>query len=303
MFKNLVNEATLHFSLRTEGPVLVNEGTGSKINPTLPDMSFVRCKRNGEDTVYLPGSSIKGVFRTRYEQLMRAMDTPVCELFTKGNSCSECISFEERELRELFDGSVRYNKSCAACRFFGSLSLAGRVNFSDAYPTQNTKLEMGMRHGVGISRITGAAHPGALFDIETLEKGRFDFAIKMTNFGLYQLRLLIWIIQDIDDGLVTFGMGGSRGNGQMRIHEADKMLLTYRFYGATLGVNRLRGYNENDIGSAVPYNSSVFGQKVELTGMSDILKAIGIDDTNALRKAMLYESWACSILTTIVNRR
>jgi len=291
VFKKLVNEATLHFAMRTEGPVLVNEGTGSKIDPTLPDMSFVRCKRNGEDTVYLPGSSIKGVFRTRYEQLMRAFGKPVCELSTKDKNCGDLI----RNKKIALDGSTRYKKSCAACRFFGSTSLAGRVCFSDAYPVQNMKLEMGMRNGVSINRITGAAQTqtGALFNIETLEIGTFDFNIRMVNFSLYQLYMLIWILQDIDDGLVTIGMGGSRGNGQMRIHEAENMKLSYRFYDATSDIGRLRGYNINDLGSIVEYDPFAFVHKTKLTGMMNIIKAIGYENTDALCKAIRSEPWDC----------
>ena len=61
MFAKLKNEAVLTFKLRNEGPVLINSGTSAKIQPR-PDMSFVRTLHNGVETVYLPGSSIKGVF-------------------------------------------------------------------------------------------------------------------------------------------------------------------------------------------------------------------------------------------------
>lgn len=291
MFKTLVNEATLSFPLSVAGPLLINEGAGSKIDPTLPDMSFVRCRRNGEETVYLPGSSIKGVFRSRYEQVMRALSKDVCELFTKWVNCSDKIAQAEKNQKTKYGGQKRYEDSCAACRLFGSLALAGRAQFADGYPLKDTETIMGMRHGVGINRITGAAQNGVLFDIETVEGGTFALEIRLSNFALYQLRLLVWILQDIDDGLVTFGMGGSRGNGRMRIDTPDSVQLSYRLYDTSKGASKLRGYQEIDEGGLVSYTPTLFGQAAHLQGLPAILGAIGLDDGDSLRAAMQRERW------------
>ena len=304
MFKRLVNEATLRFSLRADGPILVNEGSGSKIDPTLPDMSFVRCIRDGSSTIYLPGSSIKGVFRARYEQLMRAMGRPVCELFSEGKNCSKLISNEIKKPNAPkipYDGKILYAKSCAACRFFGSLSLAGRVNFSDAYPPPDEAPVLGKRNGVGINRITGATHHGALFDIETLEEGTFEVVARLTNFALYQLSMLLWIIRDIDDGFVTFGMGGSRGNGQMRIRNNDDVLLSYKLYNVSDTADRLRGYFEKDIGNVVNYDTFVFGREKEVKGIWNIMDVIGIEHSKDIENSMNHERWSC-VAQPLINK-
>ena len=296
MFKNLVNEAILSFQLRTEGPVLVNEGSGSKIDPTLPDMSFVRCMRNGVSTVYLPGSSIKGVFRSRYEQLMRAINYPVCDLLIKDNNCNDLVKKESKKEDspyKILDGNTCYALSCSACRFFGSLLLAGRVSFSDAYPLSDENIVLGMRHGVGISRITGATHEGALFDIETLEEGTFEIFVRLTNFALYQLCLLLWIIKDIEDGLVTFGMGGTRGNGQMRIRNMNDMLLSYKLFDADFDTGKLRGYESNDVGSEVKFDSFPFGRKTDIKGIDNIMAALSMEHSIEIKKAMDHEKWQC----------
>ena len=294
MFKKLVNESTLRFILKADGPVLINDGAGSKIDPALTDMSFVRCRRGNSYTVYIPGSSIKGVFRTRYEQLMRAIEMPVGDKCMNGMRCFDHDNNHEKEIDDLFEsskGSILYAESCSVCRLFGNLSLAGRVRFSDAYPISDEQPEFGMRHGVGISRITGAAHPGALFDLEILEKGLFEVHIRLTNFGLYQLRLLLWIIQDINDGMVTFGMGGSRGNGQMRIHEIEKIHLLYRFYIKGNSISKIRGYFSNDTGENMTFHPTVYGCDKELVGMTEILTSIGINNSDDLRTAMQREPW------------
>lgn len=279
MFAKLTNEAILTFTLRNEGPLLINSGSSAKIHPR-PDMSFVRTVRDGKETVYLPGSSLKGVFRSRYEQIMRALgqdDIKVCNVFDKYDNCNSKIQLEERKFgSQLADGEARYKFCCEACKLFGSLALGGRLTFADAYPIGEWKV--GMRHGVGIDRISGAASPGALYDIESLEAGSFTVKCKMTNFRLYQLRMILWILEDIQDGLVTFGMGGSRGNGQMRIVKEEKVELIYRKYPN----------DATDTSSFGEGKDELFGKKITMTGLSSLRDAFNINTkeqlTNAIRE-------------------
>jgi len=275
MFAKLKNEAVLTFKLRNEGPVLINSGTSAKIQPR-PDMSFVRTLHNGVETVYLPGSSIKGVFRSRYEQVMRMLKQNVCDTFEpkdqeKRKTCNQTIK-AKRKSDELLSGTEIYNKHCCeACKLFGNLSLAGRLSFADAYPID--QWNVGMRHGVGIDRITGAAFPGALYEIEALEAGTFLVTCKLTNFKLYQLRTVLWVLEDVDDGLVTFGMGGSRGMGQMRIVD-NHAELTYRKYADD--APQLDGVRAD----------TLFGSQVKISGLSDILAALAINTQDELINAI-----------------
>jgi CRISPR-associated RAMP protein (TIGR02581 family) len=284
VFAKLTNEALLTFNLRNEGPLLINSGNAAKIHPR-PDMSFVRTIREGKETIYLPGSSIKGVFRSRYEQVMRMLGERVCDTFDSngGRTCNKKIEaiekgFESdnrgRKGRGHLNGTERYENICEACKLFGTLALGGRISFADAYPVSECKL--GMRHGVGIDRITGAAHQGALYDIETLEDGTFSVKCKLTNFKLYQLRTVLWILQDIDDGLVTFGMGGSRGNGQMRLADKeDGVNLEYRKYAS--GAPSLQGDKKEPM-----FCEEIVG----LAGLENILKELKINTKEDLLKAI-----------------
>jgi CRISPR/Cas system CSM-associated protein Csm3 (group 7 of RAMP superfamily) len=181
-------------------------------------------------------------------------------------------------------GEFLYYKSCPACRLFGNTLLGSRVSFSDAYPTSDTdwKQFIGMRHGVGISRITGASHPSALFDTEVLEGGAFHCEARFVNFKLYQLRMMLWVLQDIDDGMVTFGMGGSRGNGQMRIKDAEGVRLKYRDYGEK--ASPIGG------GLACPPTRSPFGREATINGLGSIIGFTGIGDRDALLEAMNNDS-------------
>jgi len=286
MFKRWLNEAVLTVRLSAAGPLLIRSGEANSLDPALPDMRFVRTNRDGEDTVYLPGSSLKGVFRSRYEQLGKLLGKTPCELFDRFNSCSSKLRKQHaREPKK--DGAVRYNESCVACRLFGNLELGSRVRFTDAYPAKDAqKPVMGMRNGVGIDRKTGAYSVGALYDFEVVESGVFEFEIHLSNFARYQLALLLAVLDDIDSGFVTFGMGTSRGNGQMKVELCN---LQYRYFGDA--ITKLRGYKENDLGGAVACEQSLFSQECSLQSSQAIRQALGITDAQALRAAIETEDW------------
>jgi CRISPR-associated RAMP protein (TIGR02581 family) len=253
-FCKIDNEAILEFSLRNKGPLLINSGTGTKLRERY-DMSPVKAwhytdsdKTKTEETVYLPGSSIKGVFRVRYEQLMRGIGAYVCNIQCKNIerkdlNCSQRIKilkekYENKKNSNYLADKVPwsaehvYKYSCEACRLFGSLAMTGRLSFSDAYPDGDVKI--GFRHGVAIDRITGAAHPGAKYEMEVVENGTFNCKARFRNYEMYQLRMILWILEDIDDGLVTLGMGGSRGNGLMKVTDWGKVSLTYHEWNGSL---------------------------------------------------------------------
>ena len=244
MLKCLVNECNFTLTIRTEGPVLVKSGHSTVSGP---DMTPVLTYRNGDTEVYLPGSSLKGVFRSHIEKVTRTLkDGIVCNPFAKtkaqpqGNqlvchnyaevSCSD--KFETRQKDELRIGSNRwrrypkkedlssedtYRDSCPGCRLFGSTSFIGRVAISDAYLAEDSQQKTEQRDGVGIDRFTGGAAGRAKFDLEVVSSGvTFETKIHMRNFEMWQLGMLMLIVADLEDGLIRIGSGRSRGFGNVK---------------------------------------------------------------------------------------
>ena len=70
MHRVLLNRATIRLALRPAGPVLIKAGE-SGVDPSLPDMRFVRTHRDGVEQVYFPGSSLKGAVRSHCERIAR----------------------------------------------------------------------------------------------------------------------------------------------------------------------------------------------------------------------------------------
>lgn len=222
MFKKMVNEALINFTIKAEGPLLIRKGQETGLDPTLPDHQFIRAYQDGIETAIIPGSSLKGVFRSRAEQVFRSMGLSCCNLFGE-NSCKKNY---EIDMKKEESGKKRYETACLACRTFGCTFLAGRISFKDAYAVPGS-IRFGQRNNVAINRITGAAKQGALFSPEVVEEGKFTAQVKMQNFELWQLAILMLIIKDLNDGFLTIGGCTTRGFGRVSVNELSCQLRVY----------------------------------------------------------------------------
>jgi CRISPR-associated RAMP protein (TIGR02581 family) len=243
MLKRLVNELRCDLTITTTGPVLIKSGQATVDGP---DMTPVRTYRNNGWEVYLPGSSLKGVFRSHLERVCRTLwPGVVCNPFTKVKDTrpvqhgpvevpefADAFCGDKFEVRE--KGKVRasghtwernkkeelknpqvYADSCPICRLFGSTSFIGRLSIGDAYlaePKQRQPVEL--RDGVGIDRLTGGAYGQAKFELQTVSSGtRFVGSVLLRNFECWQLGMFLTAVADLRDGLVRVGSGKSRGLG------------------------------------------------------------------------------------------
>ena len=244
MLKQLLNECKFMLKVHTAGPVLIKSGHPMVLGP---DMTPVRTYRNGTMEVYLPGSSLKGVFRSHIEKVIRTLkDGVVCNPFVRtdpdsendqlvcpdyvGVSCGD--KFEVRQKEQLEVNQVQWRRhpkkedlsneavyldSCPACRLFGSNSFIGRVAISDAYLVEGSQQKTEQRDGVGIDRLTGGAAGTAKFDLEVVSSGvDFETDIYMRNFEVWQLGMLMLIVSDLEEGLIRIGSGRSRGLGNVK---------------------------------------------------------------------------------------
>jgi len=277
--------------LSTAGPLLICAGETNLLDPSLPDMRFIRCNYNGEETVFIPGSSLKGVFRSRYEQLLKQLEKEVCDFSDKKTSCSQVLI--DKYSKKTIAGEQMYEESCAACRLFGNLKMGGRIQFTDAYPdsVNDNPIRIGKRNGVRINRLTGAADTegGALYDFEVVESGMFKFQITLSNFARYQLALILAILDDVNAGFVSFGLGTTRGNGKMTLANREKIPAVYRYYGME-PVTTLCGYSPKDTGTSIHVEKEMFAQVSNINGYDRIFSSIGIDPDN-LKKAIEVEDW------------
>lgn len=205
MHRFKINSMKLDISLKPVSPLLIKSGDISP-NPLLPDMQFVRTQINEEDTIYIPGSSLKGTFRSSVERVLRGFNAGwVCDLQEK--SCGEKLKNKKK-------GHEIYRNSCMACKMFGNTKLRGRVTVQDAYPTEEIKTET--RYGVAISRLSqGVAH--GPFETEVAVSGTFRTQILLENFEIWQLGGIALVAEGLNAGIIRVGFGKNRGFGRVSL--------------------------------------------------------------------------------------
>lgn len=245
MFSKLHNEAIIEFDMRTESPLFIKSSDEDQLNPASVEHTFFVTYRNGVVVPAIPGSSLKGVFRSTAEQLLK--DYGACDVLSKDETKNCSIRIKNEEKRKRQDryndeneslGKSRYRKSCPVCKLFGSQMLKSRITFFDAYPVGNVKT--GRRSVVAIDRISGASKKSALFDFEYIEDAVFRCEIHLKNFFRWQIKLIFTIFEKIDEGFTTFGGFSSKGFGRMKI-ENEK--ITIRYYGTD---KKAEGYTDKE---------------------------------------------------------
>lgn len=272
MFAKLRNQFKLTFNLKVDSPLCIRSGEES-IDPTLPDMQCIRSNKNGESVVFIPGSSIKGVIRTQCEKIFNILAEKqiACDIFNEKSECNN--------INEDWKGEETYNALCPACKMFGSMSLGGRIKFKDAYPINN-EFKIGYRNGVGINRITGAAQNHALYGFEVVEDGKFQVTITGDNYELYQLKILLWALDDINEGYVTFGSSSTRGNGKMLVEDVKLQVRDYR-----KNVTTLNGYYSDDKGETLHYEQKGYFKVSEVNNIEKILNLVkSIDIITSIKR-------------------
>lgn len=240
MLKKLVNEAYFTLRITTTGPLLIRSGQATISGP---DMTPVLAYRNGQQEIFLPGSSLKGVFRSHSEKIVCSLKPRVVCYPFSGEEKEADIEQRRSDYRDSCgERFVRYSKqgdnerdhlekrtdlvyhdSCPTCRLYGSTGFIGRIAIGDAYLVSSSKLEQ--RDGVGIDRLTGGASHGAKFELEVVSRDVvFETDIHLSNFEIWQLGMLFVVLQDMEDELIRIGSGRSRGLGKVtaQVSEAER---------------------------------------------------------------------------------
>ncbi|HEY75746.1 MAG TPA: CRISPR-associated protein [Thermoflexia bacterium] len=244
MHKRRLNELHLHLLVVPDGPILVKSGVASGADPTLPEMKFVRTRhpRTGERTIYLPGSSLKGVIRSHAERIIRTLhgDNPevCCDPLSK-QGCGE-----RKSVRKASNTAAQYRALCLACRIFGHTVQASHFYIADAYPPEPID-ELPIRHQVAIDRLSGGVAAGP-FDLEVALEGKFETELVLFNFERWQVGLLALVLRDLAEGRLLIGYGKSRGLGRVQVH-FGRLEITYpgrfsplpRITGVLYGVGAL----------------------------------------------------------------
>jgi CRISPR-associated RAMP protein (TIGR02581 family) len=287
----IIREVVLEGYLVAESPLRIGVGRESPLGSAV-DLAVLRMNLNGKIVPYIPGSSLKGVFRSTAIQLANLRGLTVCSGLSKG-TCMDLRypEFDGKTLLEKIQEEIRnrnyrraielfHEKACLLCKVFGAPSFTGHSEFNDSYPI-NEKGEVldapvGVRTGIAINRRTGAVHMGALYQVEYVEPGaRFRFSLRTTNLPNYALGLLAKILRMVNEGWVRVGGFKTRGFGELRVDG-----LRFAASGATVQGSKLLAVDEKD-------------EEVDLSGdISSTQRRLEASGENAWRVlAKLEEVW------------
>jgi CRISPR/Cas system CSM-associated protein Csm3 (group 7 of RAMP superfamily) len=153
MLRKWLCQADVTVHLKPVDPILIKSGYATVSGP---DMVPVEMLRQGRQTYFLPGSSLKGVLRSHFERIARSLRPgSVCIPYYDPRK-SKDFNIPVRSEAQSFGCGFRsagngrpdtsataYKESCAACRLFGSLRFGGRFSIGDAYPLPNDPPRVG----------------------------------------------------------------------------------------------------------------------------------------------------------------
>jgi len=213
VFERLEKRLILSGTLEAVTPLHIGSGK-SEVDIGEVDMPILRAP-TGEP--YIPGSSLKGRTRAEAERIARSKGYEVC---TPPNVRTMC-------------GSRKRNPDdfCICCRIFGtagSISVASKVKFRDAYPTEGVE-ELLERKGVAIDREKGTVARGVLYTIEAVPAGTcFHLEVVAENLADEELKLLKAALKSVEDS--ALGGSSSRGFGKVKMEFTRLQERTAGYY-------------------------------------------------------------------------
>lgn len=256
MHRMSLNRVSLSLSLRPRSGFVIKSGdkAAAMLRPELPDSQAMRTKtvvsRDGEqgeyETVFIPGSSLKGTFRSASERILRSLGPRplACDPHDHQSTCQRGPDLPRR-LRGWERTAQTHRALCLACRLFGSQQAAGRALFCDALPTVETRAvanDTQRRAGVALDRRTGGPARGKLYETEVVWGGDFATTLHLENYQVWQLALLATVIEDVNFGLVRLGSARTRGLGgfDVQVKALQVQQLQVAGVDGPAGVGRLR---------------------------------------------------------------
>lgn len=227
----LYRRINLRVTYKTLSPLRIGSSKGKSLFSPV-DLQVIRIMLNGRETPYIPGSSLKGVFRSTVETLLKsysglgACDMGQCSNERGGGDGDTRDKKLQDAIKEYNNGNLDakqkiidiLNEYCLACKIFGSNTYASHIIFTDAYPLGNVSI--GVKTGIAINRRSGAAKGGALYQVEFVNPGSiFQGLITLINPPNYVTGLILNVIENIiNRSMVRIGGFKSRGFGNVNIN-------------------------------------------------------------------------------------
>jgi len=167
---------------------------------------------------YLPGSSIRGAWRSYLERWLRGLapeDPRVCDPFQ--DKASEPFYSCSHYLGQRKTPVPVYANSCPVCRLFGNTGQGSRIAISDAERKANSGRLVSREH-ININRHNQQVKtPPGPFKFFALQDAEFVLDVKVRNFELMQVGLIAEATKALCEKRIWLGSGKNKGYGAMEL--------------------------------------------------------------------------------------
>ncbi|RLG83653.1 MAG: CRISPR-associated RAMP protein [Thermoprotei archaeon] len=217
-------EVYIKFNIISKEPLRI--GSGREVKLTSPvDLPVLKVIVDGVEKPYIPGSSIKGIFRSFMDVFIRSYNGYTCP----GSGNNVCYSLggikstvenlvKQANYLELVN--VLWRNLCLSCKVYGSGSYRSKVIFYDFMPIGEAKL--GVKPGIAIDRKTGATARGAFYQVEFVQPGAvFSGGLRAYDVPNYVLGIIGLTLMEINEGRIKIGGFKTRGFGRVEIRDLE----------------------------------------------------------------------------------
>ncbi len=215
-------------------------GTGRDVSSfEETDSPLIRVNFKGFELPYIPGSSLKGIFRSTVEHLLNSVGEEVCETYDNRSSCFMAG-------KKILDAnrSQDYNQLinaikglCLACKMFGGHNYSSHILISESIPIDTASVGFDISPNIAINRRDGTAIQGGLFTLEHINpNSRFNFQIQINNLSNYFVGLVFMVIDLLNNGIVLVGGNKRAGLGHIFI-TLDKIDFRFVKEGKDFSIN------------------------------------------------------------------
>lgn len=279
--------------------------------------SAVLNRRFNQLTPYLPSTSIAGMLRCQTElvfnRLNQANGFPlVCDPYIKDVHAQSCHC-ADRVHSQASGGTVDqdldfYRHSCPSCRLFGNRLFRGPVAVEDADLARAVRkskngVNLAVRRTGGIDRITGGLATGTLATVQAVEKTEYTCQLVITNFELWHLGWLVFLLRDLEQGEMAIGSHRSLGFGKI-IGQIKEIRVSY-FGPAMEQKKRLLG-----IAELLPHRRYDFLIPCEDKIFPDLLSFVetkGLEHRFMINDLETFKTWTATqwklAMTALVQQR
>lgn len=199
---------------------------GGNINETNTDMPIMKTP---DGLPFIPGSSIKGVFRSLIERMAAQIpEIKTCQLNEEDGKCPSSKNSnwkvndkkgnpkKENQIAQELEAGL-----CSTCKLFGSPHRASKVFFQDLNIFEWAEMTQ-VRDGVVINRDSGTAEGSFKYDYEVLPTdSQFDFELSADNLDETDLGLLSIGLNELISGNFQIGGKTTRGLGNCLLEKFE----------------------------------------------------------------------------------